>query len=128
MLLVTSNKIFNLEEFHIFLKWSFWVTNLLSRVPRECSTSSYIKTAILGGSQSWMWSVSYLCRLPKNVNPSLNIESTSMVTDLLTKRIFSNIILSPNFKMLFVDKGGLAWSDWIETIAPIKTITTAVPI
>ena len=51
--------------------------------------------------------VSYLCKFPENVNQSLNIEGTCVLIDLLTKRIFSNVILSPNFKMLFEEKSGL---------------------
>ena len=40
--------------------------------------------------------VSFLCKLPENVNQSLNIEGTCVLMDLLAKRIFSNVILSPN--------------------------------
>ena len=51
--------------------------------------------------------VSHLYKFPENVNQSLNIEGTCLLIDLLTKIIFSNVILLPNFKMLFEEKSGL---------------------
>ena len=34
--------------------------------------------------------VSYLCRFPENINQTENLEGTCLLTDLLTKEIFSN--------------------------------------
>ena len=56
--------------------------------------------------------VSYLCKFLENVNQSLNIEGTCLLIDLLMKRIFSNVILSQNFKILFEEKSRLEWNNW----------------
>ena len=37
---------------------------------------------------------------------------TCLLIDLLTKSIFSKVILSPNFKILFSEKSGLEWNNW----------------
>ena len=51
--------------------------------------------------------VSYLCKFHENVNQSYNMEGTCLLIDLLIKRIFSDVILSSNFKMLFEEESGL---------------------
>ena len=56
--------------------------------------------------------VSYLCKFPEHVNRSLNIEGTCLLIDLLMKRIFSDVILSPNFEMLLEEKCGLILNNW----------------
>ena len=52
--------------------------------------------------------------------------------DLLTKRIFCNVILSPNFKMLFEEQSGIKWNNWslkfiIRSAFFLKTKISTVP-
>ena len=51
--------------------------------------------------------ISYLCGFLGNVNQSQNMGGTCLLIDLLTKRIFSKVILSPNSKILFSEKNEL---------------------
>ena len=63
----------------------------------------------IGGILRWLVAdqqVSYLCKFCENVNQSLNIEGTCLLVDLLMKKMFANVILLPNFKMIFEEKSG----------------------
>ena len=46
--------------------------------------------------------VLYLCKSPENVN-----QDTCLLIDLLTKSIFSKVIFSINFKILFPENSGI---------------------
>ena len=56
--------------------------------------------------------ISYLFKFPENVNQSLNTEGTCLLLDLPMKKILSKLILSPDFKMLLEENGGLEWNNW----------------
>ena len=78
-------------------------------VPGPYSTCSYTKMTIFLDSKSWNVNMVsyrpaslYLCTFPENANQSKNIERTGLLMDLLTKIIFSNVILPPDFK-IFTD-------------------------
>ena len=51
--------------------------------------------------------VLYLCKSPENVNQSQNMKDTCLLIDLLTKSIFSKVIFSINFKILFPENSGI---------------------
>ena len=76
----------------------------------ETDCSSYTKATILLDPKNWyveFQQVLYLCRLPENVNQSKNSGGACLLIGLLTKNIFSKIILSPDFKILFSEKNRL---------------------
>ena len=53
--------------------------------------------------------VSYLCWSEEKLNHVLKIYGDKLFKNLLTNKIFSNQILSWNFKMKFCLNRGLAW-------------------